>query len=174
MKYFTPERYLGLGNLDDRAAFLAAHEQWEKALRGYRQHLQRIRAELPAGLRRLVETVYLHDARVLDMWWNGRTRFSITLQPETDAARLVVLAYSLVEPPKVRSEVLPAAVRSETVSWLYDELTVAGNGTAKERIFAHAILLSDGRELCLTFRNVTVTRPVPLMPNKQRAASTAP
>ena len=173
MKYFTPERYLRLGTLDDRAAFLAAHEQWEKAIRGYQRHLRHIRADLPAGLRRLVETVYLHDARILDMWWNGRTRFSITLQPETDAARLVVLAYSLVEPPTVRPDVLPIALRSEAVSWLYDELAVAGNGTAKERVFAHSILLSDGRELRLNFRNVRVTRPVPLMPQRERAANTA-
>jgi hypothetical protein len=35
MKCLTPERYLRLGDLDDRVAFLAAHKQWEKAIWSY-------------------------------------------------------------------------------------------------------------------------------------------
>src|SRR5438067_9626706 len=39
MTYFTPERYLRLGNLSDEQAFLAAHEAWEQAVQGYKDHL---------------------------------------------------------------------------------------------------------------------------------------
>ena len=66
MKYFTPERYLRLGNLTDKQAFLAAQRDWEQAVDGYKGQLRRIRKKLPAGLARLLDSVYLHDARVLD------------------------------------------------------------------------------------------------------------
>src|SRR5262245_28787525 len=98
MQFFTPERYLRLGNLDDRQAFLSANEDWEKAVQGYQAHLERIRGKLPARLRQLVQSVALHDARVLDMWQGQRSKYSITLLPESDPSRLVVLAYSLEEP----------------------------------------------------------------------------
>jgi hypothetical protein len=173
MKFFTPARYLRLGNLDDREAFLAAQREWESAIAHYKQHLTRIGAELPTGLQRLVETVYLHDARVLDMWWGGKTRFTITVHPESDPSRLVVLAYSLVAPPEVTPGALPDAVRSEPAAWLYDELDVAGGSGPEGRMFSHDILLSDGREVRLRFRNVVVTRPVPFVPDL-RVAPEAP
>ncbi|MCI0458622.1 MAG: DUF4085 family protein [Gemmataceae bacterium] len=168
MKHFTPERYLRLRSLDDRATFLAAHEEWERALQMYHEQLQRVRDELPTDLQQLVATVYLHDARVLDMWWGGRSQFGITLHPESDPARLVVLTYSLVERPTVTPDLLPEAVRSEPVAWLYDELDFAKDG------FTHNILLSDGREVELHFRTVTVKRPVPLVPAMRAGGDLTP
>jgi hypothetical protein len=172
MKYFTPERYLRLGNLQDEASFLAAHRDWERALARYRQHLGKIQDHVPAGLRRLIESVYLHDARVLDIWQGTVSRFTITLQPESDPARLVVLSYSLVAPPSVKRAVLPAEACSEPPAWLYDELDLvkpAGNGgrgnpKGLAGAFVHEILLSNGWEIHLRFRDATVTRPVPLIP----------
>jgi hypothetical protein len=164
MRYFTPERYARLSNLNSREAFLAAQEEWEQAVAAYKQHLRSIREKLPIRLRRLIETVYLHDARVLDMWWGGKTRFTITLQPESDPSRLVVLAYSLLAPPELDPEAIPDELRSSPAAWLYDELNVSGNGRAKGTAFTHDILLSDGREVRLRFRNVLVNRPIPLVP----------
>ena len=135
------------------------------ALLRYEEHLARIRAELPVALRRMVETVYLHDARVLAMSWGGKSRFIITWQPESDPSRLVVLAYSLVAPPQVNEGALPDATRSEPAAWLYDELDAADSTGAQGRVFSHDILLSDGREVQLRFRNVIVTHPMPLVPN---------
>src|SRR5690242_13872707 len=100
MRYFTTDRYLRLGTPDDEQAFLAAQQEWENALTGYREHLQRIRKELPRSLRQLVASVSLHDARVLSMH-QREDQFVTTLQPETDPQRLVVLGYSLVEEPTV-------------------------------------------------------------------------
>jgi hypothetical protein len=77
---------------------------------------------------------------------------------------LVVLTYSLEEPAAVEPDVLPESVRSEPVAWLYDELDVQGNTRGGEPAFTHRILLSDGREIGLRFRNVLVKRPVPLVP----------
>jgi hypothetical protein len=158
MRYFTPERLVRLGNLDDRDAFLAAHEDWERAVGEYQEQLRQIGPELPPGLRQLTGAVYLHDARVLDMWWGGRSQFTITLHPESDPSRLVVLSYSLSAPPEVKGGVLPESILSQPVAWLYDELDHAGDR------FTHDILLSDGREIRLHFRTVTVKRPVPLVP----------
>jgi hypothetical protein len=164
MKHFTPERYLRLGNLDDRDAFLAAQEDWERAVEGYQAQLQRVVGEFPPGLRRVLETISLHDARVLDMWLGDRKQFSITLHPESDPSRLVVFGYALVEPPRVEQDVLPESVRSEPVTWLYDELDFGGETRQGKPAFTHDILLSDGREIRLHFRSVTVRRPLPLVP----------
>jgi hypothetical protein len=173
MRYFTAERYLGLGNLKDEKAFLVAQGEWENAVDGYRKHFQQIRNELPAGLRRLIESVYLHDARVLDIWQGAVSRLTITLQPESDRAHLAVLHYSLVQPPSVKQGILPSTACSEPATWLYDELdtvNLASNGRKRKhiaatRVFVHDILLSNGWEIRLLFRDVTVSRPVPLIPD---------
>jgi hypothetical protein len=168
MKFFTPDRYLRLGNLDDEQAFLAAQADWELALADYQQHLQRIRERLPAALRRLIESVYLHDARVVDMVLGGRNRCIITLQPESLPSHRIVLAYSLVERPTINRQALPEIVRSEPLEWLYDEVDVE-QGTDRPT-FRHAILLSNGWEVGLRFGKVTITRPQPLLrPEEEQA-----
>jgi hypothetical protein len=174
MKYFTPARYLRLGNLTDERAFLAGHEDWERAIADYKAHLQRIRGRLPAALRRLVESVYLHDARVVDMHQGQRSRLTITLQPESLPSQRVVLAYSLVEPPVIDAVALPEEARSEPLEWLYDELDVkpadkAGRRGAVQQVFQHDILLSNGWEMRLHFRAVTVRRPQALIPPPRQA-----
>jgi hypothetical protein len=170
MKYFTPERYLQLGNLDDEQAFLTAQQQWEEALTSYREQFQRIRKELPHSLRSLVESVYLHDARVLTMHQSDQA-FFITLQPPSDPERLVVLGYSLVEEPGIEQEVLPAERCREPIQWLYDELDLdrpegprglpAPSGKPTVR---HNILLSNGWEVKLRFRSAWVKRPIRVIP----------
>jgi hypothetical protein len=173
MKYFTPERYLRLGDLEHEKSFLAAHEEWETAVAGYGEHLRKIHEDLPTGLRRLIESVYLHDARVLDIWQGPVSRLSITLQPESDRGHLAVLHYSLVQPPSIKTGILPALACSEPTAWLYDELDAvkpASNGRKRRqnaitKVFIHDILLSNGWEIELLFRDVTVSRPVPLIPH---------
>jgi hypothetical protein len=175
MKYFTPERYLRLGNLDDEQAFLAAGQQWEEAISAYREQLQRIRKELPSALRRLVETVYLHDARVLSMHQNEQ-QFVITLQPESDPQRLVVFGYSLVEEPLIHQQVLPPERCREPIEWLYDELDLdrpeSPRGLpepAAKPTFRHNILLSNGWEVVLRFRSAWVSRPLRVIPIAPRS-----
>src|SRR5437763_1909991 len=82
---------------------------------------EQIRNQLPRGLRRVIESVYLHDAGVLSMHQNEGL-FVVTLQPESDPGRLVVLGYTLVEDPLIEQKVLPAERCREPVAWLYDEL----------------------------------------------------
>jgi hypothetical protein len=172
MKYFTPARYLRLGNLDDERAFLDAQDEWERAIVDYKAHLRRIRGDLPGALRRLIENVYLHDARVVDMVKGKRSRFTITLQPESTPEQRVVLAYSLIEPARIDPATLPEEARSEPLAWLYDELDVlkqSKSRTSKDGVaktFRHAILLSNGWEIQLRFRSVAVMRPVALVSPK--------
>jgi hypothetical protein len=170
MKYFTAERYLNLGNPDDERRFLAAHEQWEQAIADYRDHLKRIHKELPRNLWRLIESVYLHDARVLTMHQSNQD-FFITLQPLAPAAQLIVLCYSLVEEPIIEQNVLPPERCREPIEWLYDELDLdrpegprglpASSGKPTIR---HNILLSNGWEVRLHFRSAWVKRPLRIIP----------
>jgi hypothetical protein len=170
MKFFTPERYLRLGNIDDEKAFLSAEKQWEEALAGYREQLQRIRKDLPRGLRSLIESVYLHDARVLTMH-QSEEQFFITLQPETDPERLAILGYSLVEEPIIDQKVIPAERCREPIEWLYDELDLdrpeGPRGLPAPRgkpTFRHNILLSNGWEVKLHFRSAWTKRPLRVIP----------
>jgi hypothetical protein len=170
MNYFTAERYLRLGNLNDEQEFLAAQEQWEEAVAGYREQFQRIRKQLPRRLRTLVESVYLHDARVLTMHQIEQD-FFITLQPPSTPDHLVVLSYSLVEEPMIVQEVLPPERCRQPIEWLYDELDLdrpegprglpAAGGKPTIR---HDILLSNGWEVRLRFRSAWVKRPLRIIP----------
>jgi hypothetical protein len=169
MKHFTPERYARLGNLISESAFLAAQDDWERAIALYKEQLRRIQHHLPASLQRMLESVYLHDAKVLDMWQGQVSRFTITLQPESTPEQLVVLAYSLTEPPLIERTVLPDALCSDAITWLYDELDVEKGKkqqtTDRRPAIVHDILLSNGWEIRLRFRDVAVTRPIAVIPS---------
>lgn len=168
MKYFTPERHDRLGDLTDRAAFLAALDEWETANADYAAHVESIRTKLPAELLGLYKQVNLHDARVLSLHQQD-DRLVMTLEPERDPSRLVVLTYSLVEEPRVRVT-SPDDQGNSWVLYLYDELDLDGMTASpatpdEERpIIRHDILLSNGWELSIRFRGVHVTRPLRLLP----------
>lgn len=174
MKYFTPERLARLQDHSDERQFLAALDDWERALKDYQQQLEeiprRLRAmqlRLPKNLDEFLKffnTVSLHDARILDMYFGGRSRFRITLHPEFQPERLVVLTYSLDEPPWIQTNVLPEQIRSEPISWLYDEVTWDGQTREGKQVLRHTLLLSDGREVGLCFYYVTIERPISLVP----------
>src|SRR5438552_446105 len=66
MKYFTPELYLRF-NSRDPAEVAKAHDNWEDALEGYREHLRRISSEMTANVRETAESLCLHDADYLGM-----------------------------------------------------------------------------------------------------------
>ncbi len=164
MNYFTCERLLRLQDRSDEQRYLDALADWERALQEYKDKLTRLHDEFPRSVQDLTKAVCLHDARVLDMWWGGRGRFNITLRPESDSERLVVLTYALQEPPAI-ADVLPESIRSEPVAWLYDEFDVEQGKELGEPALFHRILLSDGREIGLRFRALTLNRPVSLVPH---------
>src|SRR5262249_36305075 len=137
---------------------------------------------LPRGLRKIVGSVYLHDARVLSM--HQDEWFVITLQPMSDPERLVTLSYELVEEPEVLQGLLPPERRREPVEWLYAELDLDRPegprglpGPSSPPTFRHNILLSNGWEVVLRFRSAGAHRPVRVFPvrpegRSQKAAET--
>jgi hypothetical protein len=161
MNYFTPERHLRLGNLDSEAEFLAAHQEWEEVNAEYLAHLESIKPKLPPELLRLYGEVHLHDAHVLSAYQQD-DQFVVTLQPELDARRLVVLTYSVTQEPLVRT-VLPPEHCSTCALYTYDELDLDAP-EAERPTFRHNILLSNGWELTIRFRSVAVARPLRLIP----------
>jgi hypothetical protein len=168
VKHLTAERLLRLQDRSTTARFHAALDDWEAALATYRRHLQRIAPKLPSGLRRLLTSVSFHDAHVLAIGQGrGRGRgsaFSITLHPQSDPAHLLVLDYTVVEPPR-KTMALPQEACSEPVAWLYDELDVVAKRKGHTApTFLHQILLSNGWEIRLHFSSVAIKRPAALLP----------
>lgn len=159
MKYFTPERHLRLGALDNEANFLAALQEWEDANTNYLAHVESIRPELPSELLHLSKEVLLHDAHVLSAYQQDDL-FVLTLQPELDDLRLVVLTYRLAQELDVRT-VLPPDSCTSVPLFTYDEMDLdvpaAGGPT-----FRHNILLSNGLELTIRAYSVNVARPLRL------------
>ena len=72
------------------------------------------------------------------------------------------MSTALSVPVEIIEDALPEAARSRPLQWLYDELDVAPAG-AEAGTFLHSILLSNGWEVKVRFRSVTVTRPVSLL-----------
>ena len=169
MRFFTPERYLCLGNLKDDRLSRRLRRNGSKPSSNIRPIWARLAANCPQVLRRLIGSVYLHDAVVLDMWRDRGSQLTITLRPESDPARLVVLAYALDKPPQVRRGVLPAERCSEPVAWLYDELDIRPSRPGSRPRFQQRILLSNGWEIRLQFHAVRVARPEAIIPLTQSA-----
>jgi hypothetical protein len=174
MKYFTPERFVRLQDLTVERTWRAAALAWEQAGQRYRARLQQVLPRLPSGLRRLLRFTPVHDAEILSIS-RGRSQLTITLRPAPPAERLVVLRYTLTEPPRINRTALPERCRSRQVQWLYDELDLRpASGLAARGpqggsgpVFTHAILLSNGWEIQLRFRRLTVSRPCALLPGPE-------
>ena len=190
MRYFTPERFVKLQQHDD-PTFPSALEAWERTVQEYEAHLQEINPLLADGASRFVALGSLHDAGVVGMW-HTQTRLTIALQEEGRTEQLLLLTYSLVEPPYLDPAALPEHYRSSLAAWLYDEIDVerdtvfdvsarlqlkalpANAGEPpRAAVYTHAILLSNGWELRLRFYQLAITRPTALLPSVPRFAEAA-
>src|SRR5438045_1330357 len=108
MRYFTPELFARLQDVEDRAAV----SEWEKASRTYAQHLNAMRPRLPRSVRRFVKDVRLHDADVVSISRSGNA-LAIAVQPEDQGGHLLTLAYTLIEEPRINRSALPREYRTE-------------------------------------------------------------
>ena len=159
MKFFTPEMFIRLHASDPDAAD-QADEAWEAVLSRYRRRLDRIHLILPRAIRHLASDLLLHDADVLNLAHeNGR--FVIVLRLSAPPCRTVILTYRLVSDPKIDIAALPSLSCSSEVKWLYDE----GDVVAGKKQYRHNILLSNGWELRLQFREVNIFEAVGLLPS---------
>lgn len=175
MRYFTPELFVRLQDVEDRAAV----SEWDKASRTYAEYLEALQSRLPRSVRRFVKDVRLHDADVVSISRSGNT-LVITVQPEDPSGDLLTLAYTLVEAPRLNRTALSGEHRTEHAGWLYDEITVARPrapsaaqrgrrqgqaATVRLPTYTHDILLSNGWELHLRFVKFKLVQAAALLPS---------
>jgi hypothetical protein len=165
MRYFTPELWVQYQDIGTREKFEAAHAAWNQAVAAYETNLSHIDAQLPEQLRSFLRFGTLHDALLMASWRDG-TSLSLLVRPAAPSSGLIKLEYGLVSDPVIDRSALPAGWRSARPEWMYDEVgldTQASVGQpADGPVFTHDILLQDGVELRLRFRNFTCSRVTPL------------
>jgi hypothetical protein len=161
MKYFTPELIVRGQSADDKV-LNEVERLWEEAAARYLACLDTIRPDFPPGLRQMEESYYLHDAAVRGMGQRDRS-FVIVLQLDTPPHSLLTFTYDLIAEPVVNRGALPPGVfaASAIVEWQYDEIErLPGDPPT----WAQSILFSNGWEVQLRFRDVTVQEVQSLLP----------
>jgi hypothetical protein len=164
MKYFTRERFLALQR-PDRAD--TADADWEDAVSRYEAYLQTVRPGLAPETRELLDGHYLHDARVLSLAQQGE-RFIVSLQLEAPPQDLLTVTYTLAGAPAFRQEPFPWASGPAQPLWLYDELEAGPDH------LTHSILLSNGWEIDVPFREVELATARPIYPIPRAAPVALP
>jgi hypothetical protein len=161
LNYFTPELIVAYGS-DEPATWKDAEVRWDAACAHYDTYLASIRDDFPPGLRSLEENYRLHDAAIRGMGLRDG-QFVIVLQLDAPPHSLVTLTYSLADEPAIAEDVLPAEYRSTgaQVDWQYDEIEKVGGEPPTWR---QSIVLSNGWEVALHFRDVRVDEIQALLP----------
>jgi hypothetical protein len=168
MEYFTPELIAAYGS-DDAATWREAEACWDAVCEKYNAALDLLKPAFPPDLRRLEDNYSLHDAVIRGM---GRREgaFVIVLQIDAPPQPLLTLTYDLAEDPIVKQEVLPPDHRSTGghIDWQYDEIEKALDQPPTWR---QSILLSNGWEIVLHFRDVRVEEIQALIPAPRDSAA---
>jgi hypothetical protein len=130
----------------------------------YVASLDRVRPLFPPGLRQLDDSYYLHDAVVFAMGQRD-TSFVIVLQLDTPPNSLLTFTYDLVAAPVITTALPPEFCSpSYHVEWQYDEIEQMSDTGA----WAQSILLSNGWEVRLQFRDVAVQEAKAVLPAPAR------
>lgn len=161
MKYFTPELIAAYGS-DDPAIWKQAEASWDAVCERYNTYLASLKPVFPPGLQQVEDNYALHDAVIRGMGRREKT-FVIVLQLDTPPQPLLTFTYDLVEEPIVQREVLPAECRSTSghIDWQYDEIEKAHD---QPQTWRQSILLSNGWEIVLHFRDLQVNEVQALIP----------
>lgn len=161
MKYFTPDLLSRYG-ADDPSVYAPAEEEWDQACQRYSSYLDSIKGQMSPGLRCIEENYFLHDARIQAMGRKDHS-FLITLQLDTPPQLLVTFSFDLVAEPVIIPCALPFEHRSTgpVVDWQYDELEMLPGQLPS---WSWSILLSNGWEVRLHFRDVQVQELQALIP----------
>jgi hypothetical protein len=159
MKYFTQELIV-LGQTTDDEILNEQEQLWEQAGERYVAYLKTVRPQFPPGLKWIDEHYYLHDAMILGM---GRHDHSLVMVLRLDPPprSLLTFTYDLLEEPRITEKTLPWESSSYWVEWQYDEIEMIP-GTPPT--WAQSILLSNGWEVRLHFREVQVQEAQALIP----------
>jgi hypothetical protein len=158
VKYFSPALYLRF-QADDDAVADAADEEWETNGAEYVRRLDAIRGNLPPALLKLMDSYYLHDAKVSRLARAGDD-FLIEIRPIYPPEDLILLRYALVGEASLNHEAFSGKFATSHVLWMYDEIDFdAISGT-----FTQDILFSNGWELGLRFHDVELILAQDLLP----------
>ena len=158
MKFFTPELFTRFNSPDDDEAD-RADEDWETAIRLYRDHLDRLQDRMPSQVRKLAG-LCLHDAELLAFeqpieplfppallepfpFWSGFAILSLRQGEEISSLIYVLWDRVRTHPPEE-----PWPFSGLRTQWLYDEVDVAPD---RQSMFLHRVLLSDGSILEIPF-----------------------
>jgi hypothetical protein len=168
MRYFTPQRYIALQDCTSAESMDAADAEWEKAVQEYEDYLAGVRGGLPASVLALLEGHYLHDADVLSMGQHGDL-FLVTLQLDVPPHELLTVSYTLAGEPVIDEKAFAPPAGSTRPRWLYEELecSAADEGSP----YRHSVLLSNGWEVRVPFRDVGLAAARPVYPIPGRAAA---
>jgi hypothetical protein len=165
MKYFTPD-LIARGQNEDSRDLNEVEALWDERCVQYNAYLGSIRNELSSGLRHITDSYYLHDASVQAMG-HRRDQLVLVLKLDTPPRSLLTFTYHLLEQPRINRHILyphlPPAMRSgaSVVDWLYDEIEkVPGEPLTWRQL----ILLSNGWEVVIHFRDVEVAEMQVLLP----------
>ena len=153
------------GRSDDDAVLEAVDEEWEVHCAEYCAYFATIQHRLPPGLKRIVDSYYLHDAKVHGI---GRKegRIIFYLQLDTPPESLLTFRYDLIEPPKIERDTLPECMRGKSliVEWDQDEVELV---EGEPPTWRQSILLSNGWLIDLHFRDVEVEEIEAILPVPQ-------
>lgn len=168
MKYFTPQ-LVEMGLASDDATLNEQERLWDEAGDRYVAHLDSVRPQMPAGLAQLDRDYYLHDALVCGMG-QANGAFVIVLRIDAPPRSLLSLHYDLVESPVIEREALSPELCSPNwnVQWQYDEIE---HRPGSPPAWAQSILLSNGWEIRLTFRDVKIEEMPALLPEPAESAA---
>jgi hypothetical protein len=168
LKYFTPDLIV-MGQSDDDRVFNEQERLWEEAGDRYVAYLDTVRPYFPAGLRQIDESYYLHDAVVRGMGTRAQF-FVVILQLDTPPQSILTFTYDLVEEPVIIKDALPPECRGTgpIVDWQYNEIEmVAGDPPT----WQESLLLGNGWELRLHFRDVAVQEVQAVLPTPKQGAA---
>jgi hypothetical protein len=162
MRFLPPELYVQFNSPDDDVAS-QAQEAFELADEQARQHWERIKSQLPPIVVQFGEGVLMHDAMVFGPAWaagpNGEGAGEVvivahmygTLDPQYEAT-LVSLHYHVRDEPGVEVPDPSDVFNRVQPHWLWDEFDLIEPG-----LFAHSILISDGRVVTIRFHGFRYT-----------------
>jgi hypothetical protein len=171
MNYFTRE-LIARGQTEDDKVVSEVEALWDQACDQYFAYLDSIKGDMPPGLRHRVDGYYLHDATIRGIGPQGNA-FVIMLQLDTPPHSLITFTYDLLSELVIHKETLPPEAHTidERVEWQYDEIErVPGNPPT----WRQAILLSNGWEVKLDFRDLQVQEAQALPAPRNGASMSSP
>jgi hypothetical protein len=168
MKYFIPELIV-MGQSNDDHVLTEQDRLWEQAGDRYVAYLDGVRPHFPPGLRQIDQRYYLHDAIIHGMGRRDQF-FVIILQLDTPPQSILTFTYDLVDDPLIVKGALPpeACGTGPMVAWQYNEIEIVPGPPPTWR---ESLLLSNGWELTLHFRDVQVEEAQAVLPAPRNGAA---